>query len=199
MSHNVGADTTASPIKFLVSSELFPLPSWRVFLFSAHWWFLMITGFSSIYCKWKVAQLTGIWVSQGKLRQMKSTSASPVCPAAESCCVCGLSGLLTLKTFLFCSLLPLQYCVYTGVCVYVHPSRSAAAASGNSQGKTCCWGAESCKEPLLSAGSRAVSGRVQPRCVPPALISQGRVKCHSLGVFFMVVQSVWELKGGSGR
>ena len=93
MSHNVGANTTASPIKFLGSSKFCPLPSWRVFLFSAHWWFLMITGFSSIYCKWKVAQLTGIWVSQGKLRQIKSTSASPVCPATENCYVCGLSGL----------------------------------------------------------------------------------------------------------
>lgn len=115
----MGADTTASPIKFLVSSEFFLLPSWRVFLFSAHWWFLMITGFSSIYCKWKVAQLTGIWVSQGKLRQMKSTSVSPVCPAAESCCVCGLSGLLTLKTFLFLfSLAPAVLCIHR--CMYVY-------------------------------------------------------------------------------
>lgn len=40
---------------------------------------------------------------------------------------------------------------------------------------------------------------MQPRCLPPALISDNRIKCRSLGIFLVVVEGRWELKGSSGR
>lgn len=108
---------------------------------------------------------------------------------------------LTLKTFLFLfslALAAVRMC--RGVCV--PPSRSTAAAPGDSQGKTCCCGTESRKEPLLIARSKVVPGWVQPRRAPPALISEERIKCDSLGIFLVVVRAErqqWKIGEGGSR
>lgn len=154
-------------------------PLLEVFLLSAHWWFLMITEFSSIYCKWKIAQLTGIWVSQGKLRQIKEY----LCLTSVSCCW----KLLRLWSFrtsshwthsCFCSLLPLQKCVWAGVCVHLPPALLPQppgihrAKPAPSPTKSLCWAEK----------RKVVPGWLQPCHVPLPLISGERIKCHLLGV-----------------
>lgn len=146
----------------------------EVFLSSAHWWFLMITRFSSIYCKWKIAQLTGIWVSQGKLRQIKEY----LCLTSVSCCW----KLLCLWSFrtsshgghsCFCSLLPLQKCRWAGVCVHTSLLLCCCSPQGFieqnpplSPTKSLCW----------VRGVRLCQAAFSP------VISGERIKCHFLGV-----------------
>lgn len=118
-----------------------------------------------------------------------------MCPTTESCYVCGLSGLPHIEDIPVSVLSCPCSSAYVQVCVCVPP----AAAPGDSQGKTCCCGTKSLKEPLLSSGEQ---GWVQPRPAPPALISGERMKCGSLGIFLVVVRAErqqWKTGEGGGR
>lgn len=78
---------------------------------------------------------------------------------------------------------------------------AAAAAPGDSHGKTCCCGSESRKELLLSTGSWSVLGCIQPHRAPPAVIGGERTKCRFLGNGRGSVSSgrqQWKIGGGEG-
>lgn len=121
-----------------------------------------------------------------------------MCPAAESCYVCRPSGLPRME-HIPVSVLSCPCRSADGqVCVCTPPSCSAAAAPGIHRAKSA---PESHKEPLLSAGSKAVPGCLQPCHVPSALISGERIKCHFLGVGGGCVRperQQWKRGGGVG-
>lgn len=102
---------------------------------------------------------------------------------------------LTLKTFLL--LFPLALAVVrmcSCVCTSILPRRrSPWAFTGQNLPLLQGW------VPQRASAKRGELGWVQPRCLPPALISGNRIKCRSLGIFLVVVEGRWELKGSSGR
>lgn len=102
-----------------------------------------------------------------------------MCPAAESCYVCGPSGLPHIEHIPVSVLSCPCRRAYGQVCVCTLPSLLLSCHSP--QGFIAKSSPESHKEPLLNAGSKAVPGWLQPRHVPPALISRERIKCHFLG------------------
>lgn len=109
-----------------------------------------------------------------------------------------LPDFLTLNTFLFLFSLALAE-VQMGRCVCTHlPAALLLQSPGIHRAKST---PESHKEPLLSAGSKAVPGCLQPCLVPSALISGGRIKCHFLGVGRGCVRpqrQQWKRGGGEG-
>lgn len=90
-----------------------------------------------------------------------------------------LPDFLTWSTFLFLFSLALAE-VQMGRCVCAHlPPALLLQPPGIHRAKSAH---ESHKEPLLSAGSKAVPGCLQPCHVPSARISGERIKCRFLGV-----------------
>lgn len=98
---------------------------------------------------------------------------------------------LTLKTFLFLFPLALAVvrmcsCVCTSILLRC---RSPWAFAGQNLPLLQGW------VPQRASAEHGELRWVQPRCLPPALISDNRIKCHSLGIFLVVVEGRWELKG----